>query len=319
MFAMSQRSRRRAPARRRGTALIATSALLTFLAAHLASAQELEPRAYSPNPIGANFIVAAYGYQAGDILFDPTVPITDAKAFINSTAFGYGRSFPLFGRLASVGVVVPYIWASMNGNVGDDHRDITRSGLGDSRVKLTINLIGGPALRPREFMQRKPATTLGFSFAVQAPTGQYDGTKLINLGANRWSFKPELGLYHPAGRFTLELSAGIWLFTDNTDFYGGRTFEQDPLVSIQGHVSYTIKPRMWLAINGTYYSGGLTYNNGAPASEKQNNSRIGMTFSMPLGKQHSIKLAYAKGVTTRVGDKVDMYSVGYQFLWFDKK
>jgi hypothetical protein len=293
--------------------------LLAVLATHAAFAQELEPRAYSANPIGANFLVAAYGYQAGDVLFDPSVPITNATAYVNSTVFGYGRSFGLFGRQASVGIVVPYVWLSMNGDVYEDHRDITRSGLADTRVKLTINLLGGPALTPREFMTRKHGTTLGVSLAVQAPTGQYDSTKLINLGTNRWSFKPELGLSHPMGRFTLELHAGAWFYTDNTDFFGGSRFEQDPLVGFQAHVAYSFQPRMWLALDGTFYAGGLTYNNGVAASERQQNSRIGLTFALPIGKQHSIKAAWAKGVTARVGDKVDIYSISYQFLWFDRQ
>lgn len=291
--------------------------LLALLAVSPARAQELEPRAYSPNPTGANFVVAVYGYQAGDVLFDPSVPITNAKAYLNSAVFGYGRSFGLFGRLASVGVVVPYVWASMNGDVYEERRDITRSGLADVRLKFTINLLGQPAMKPAEFMKRKPQSTLGFSLAVQAPTGQYDSTKLINLGTNRWSLKPELGFYHPAGRFTFEAAAGVWFFTENTDFFGGKVFEQNPLLSFQAHVSYTFRPRMWVAVNATYYSGGLTTTNGVDASEKQNNSRLGLTFSYPIGKQHSLKVAWAKGVTARVGDKVDIYSLGYQFLWFD--
>ena len=298
---------------------VACCALLLLVAAGAAPAQELEPRAYSPNPIGANFLVAAYGYSAGDVLFDPAVPITDAKAYVNSAAFGYGRSFGLLGRLASVGVVVPYVWASMNGNVFEDRRDITRSGLADVRVKFTVNLLGGPALTLREFAARKPRTTLGASVLVNTPTGQYDPAKLVNLGTNRWAFKPEVGLSVPTGRWNLDLYAGVWFYADNPDFYGGKRLEQDPLASLQAHVAYTIRPRMWIAADATWYSGGRTYNGGVPASERQDNSRAGLTFAMPLGKQHGLKVAWAKGVTARVGDKVNMYSISYQFLWFDKQ
>lgn len=288
------------------------------LAGRPAPAQELEPRAYSPNPVGANFVAAVYGYQAGDLLFDPTVPITDAEAFLNSAVFGYVRTFGLFGRTASAGVVVPYVWASMNGNVGEDRRDITRSGLADTRWRLSVNLLGGPAMTPGEFAQRRPGTTLGASLTVNAPTGQYDGTKLINLGTNRWAFKPEVGFSHPVGRWAFELYTGVWLFTRNTDFYGGKTFAQDPLLSLQAHVAYTIKPRMWVAGNATYYAGGLTSTDGVDASQRQNNSRVGLTFALPIGKRQSLKVAFARGVTARVGDKVDIYQVAYQFFWLDK-
>ncbi len=300
-----------------GTAL--AIAALVALATGPAAAQELEPRAYSPNPVGANFVAAVYGYQEGDLLFDPTVPITDAEAFVNSAIFGYVRTFGLFGRTASAGVVVPYVWASMNGNVYEDRRDITRSGLADSRWRLSVNLLGGPAMTPGEFAKRRPGPTLGASLTVNAPTGQYDGAKLANLGTNRWAFKPEVGFSYPVGPWAFELYTGVWLFTRNSDFFGGKVFEQDPLLSLQAHVAYTIKPRMWVAFNTTYYAGGLTHTDGVAATERQNNSRVGLTFALPIGKRHSLKLAWARGVTTRVGDKVDMYQIAYQFFWLDRK
>lgn len=294
-------------------------AALLVVAAPPAAAQELEPRAYSPNPVGANFVAVVYGYQDGDLLFDPTVPITDAQAFLNSAIFGYVRTFGLFGRTASAGVVVPYVWGSLNGKVMEDRQEITRSGLADSRWRVSVNLLGGAALTPGEFAKRRPGTTLGASLTVNAPTGQYDGAKLINLGTNRWAFKPEVGFSQPLGRWAFELYTGVWLFTRNSDFYGGKTFEQDPLFSFQAHVAYTIKPRMWVAANATYYAGGLTSTDGVAASERQNNSRVGLTFAMPIGRRHSIKAAWARGVTARVGDKVDMYQIAYQFFWLDKQ
>lgn len=299
-----------------GTAL--AFAALVALATGPAAAQELEPRAYAPNPVGANFLIAAYGHQSGDILFDPTVPITDASASLNSLVFGYGRTFGLFGRSASVGIGVPYVWGRMEGNVGEEFREITRSGMADSRLRLSVNLLGGPALTPREFAARKHGPTLGASLVVQAPTGQYDPAKLINLGTNRWAFKPEVGFSFPAGRWTLEAYAGVWVFTTNKDFYGGKTFEQDPLASFQAHVAYTFRPRMWLAADATYYAGGRTYTDRVGATEQQNNSRVGLTFALPIGKHHSVKLAWANGVTARVGDQVSIYTVAYQFLWLDR-
>src|SRR5262249_59337222 len=97
----------------------------------------------------------------------------------------------------------------------------------------TSSLIGGPALTPREFAQRHPRPTLGMSLVESAPTGQYDPAKLISISANRWAVKPELGLSYPAGRWTLEAYAGVWLYTDNDDFYGGQRRVQSPLATVQ--------------------------------------------------------------------------------------
>lgn len=161
------------------------------VSATAAFAQELEPRAYSPNPTGANFVLLVYGHSSGNFVFDPSVPITDVSAKVNQSALFYGRTFGLFGRSASAAVQLPYVWGNVEGDVFEERRSVYRSGLGDLRLRLTSNLVGGPALAPREFAQRRPRTTLGASLVVIAPTGQYDPSKLINLGTNRWSVKPE--------------------------------------------------------------------------------------------------------------------------------
>ena len=136
------------------------------------------------------------------------------------------------------------------------------SGIADPQVRFAVNLIGGPALRPLEFSRHKPETTLGASLTVSAPFGQYDPSRLINLGTNRWAFKPELGISQPVGDWAFEFYAGVWLFTDNNDFFGGQVKRQDPLASYQVHVVYTVRPRLWAAVDFTYYAGGSTTVNG---------------------------------------------------------
>ena len=301
-------------ARRRVFPLVAVAVLG---GASVTRAQELEPRAYSPNPKGANFVLLAYGRTQGDVLLDSSLPFRDVTATLNSTSLLYGRTFGLFGRSASLGLGVPYAWGSMQGAVGETFRRITRSGLADGRLRLAVNLLGGPALAPPEFARRRPRTTLGASLVVQAPTGQYDGTKLINLGTNRWSFKPELGVSHPRGRLYLELYAGMWLFTTNDDFLGGQLRQQDPIGAFQAHVSYTFRPRLWLAADATYYTGGQSTLAGVAKDDRLGNSRVGLTAAFPLGRRQSLKLGWASGVTTRIGGDFDTFSVAWQILWFE--
>ena len=92
-------------------------------------------------------------------------------------------------------------------------------------------------------MKRTPRTTLGASLSISAPTGQYDPDKLINIGTNRWAFKPEIGLTIPHGPWMFDVFAGVWLFSANPDFFGGVHREQDPMPTLQGHVSYTFRPQ----------------------------------------------------------------------------
>ena len=170
----------------------------------------------------------------------------------------------------------------------------------------------------REFAQREPRTTLGFSMSVNLPTGEYFPDKLVNIGTNRWAAKTEFGLTHPAGKWLLEAYAGAWFFADNDDFFGGQRREQEPLASIQAHVSYTFRPRLWVALNTTYYDGGQTTVGGVSKADRQSNSRAGLTFSMPLGKEYSLKLNWSRGATTRIGSNFTTFGVGLQYAWMDK-
>jgi len=179
-----------------------------------------------------------------------------------------------------------------------------------------VNLIGGPALRPLEFVRHKPETTLGTSLTVIAPFGQYDPSKLINLGANRWAFKPELGLSQPVGNWAFEFYAGVWLFTANDNFFGGQVRRQDPLAAFQTHIVYEFTPHTWAAFDYTYYVGGSTTVNGQRNNDRQDNTRTGLTFSFPIALHQSLKLAWTSGVTTRVGTSFDTLGVFWQYVWF---
>ena len=286
-------------------------------AAGACHAQEIEPRAYSPSPRGVNFLIAVAGHSEGGVLTDPSLPVTDIEARIDALGFGYGRTFGLAGRSANVALAVPYITVDASGNVGEQRTAVTREGFGDAKLRLAMNLLGAPAMTPREFAQREPRTTLGVSLTVNLPTGEYLPDKLVNIGTNRWAAKTELGLTHPLGKWLLEAYAGAWWFEDNDDFFGGQRREQDPLTSIQAHVSYTFKPRLWLALNTTYYEGGQTTLNGVSKHDRQSNSRAGLTFSMPLGRDYSLKFNWSRGATTRIGSNFTTYGIGLQYGWLD--
>ena len=290
--------------------------LVLALLAGRAGAQELTPRAYAPNPKGGNIFILGYARSTGGVLFDPALPFDDVNAAINAGSFLYGRTFGLFGRSASAQIGLPYVFGDIDGFVEGEYQQITRSGLKDLAGKVTVNLLGGPALSPREFAGRRPDTVLGASLAVVAPTGQYDPSKLINIGSNRWSLKPEVGVSKTWGPWYAELYGGVWLFTTNTDFYGGSVREQDPVGTLQAHVVYTFKPRLWLAADATFYTGGRTTLDGTVKADLQKNSRIGLTLAVPVGRRAALRVAWASGFTTRVGADFDTLSVGLQVAWF---
>jgi hypothetical protein len=284
-----------------------------------ARAQDLEPKAYSATPVGASFLVLGVSRSSGSVLTDPTLPLEDVDARINGVPAAAGYTFGLFGKLALVTVAVPYAWGEVTGLVFEEARSITRSGLTDARAKISINLRGNPAMGLREFVKAPRKTVVGTSLTVTTPTGQYDGAKLINLGTNRWAVKPEIGIAAPKGRWDFDAYFGVWFFADNDDFYpGARTRSQDPVVALQGHASYTFKPRLWAAIDATWYQGGDARVDDGEPSGAMNNSRIGATVSFPMGRHQSLKVAYSSGVVVRTGTNFRTLSVGWQFLRFTR-
>ncbi len=205
-------------------------------------AQDLEPRAYANTPVGLNFLLAGYAYSEGGVATDPSVPLKDAHVQVHTAVLAYIRSLDVWGKSGKFDVILPYAWTSGSATFeGQPHqRDV--SGFGDPRFRFSVNLYGAPALSLKEFADYKQDTIVGVSLLVSAPGGQYDSSKLLNIGTNRWSVKPELGISKALGPVTLELSTAVTFYTENDNFFGGRTLEQDPIYSVQGHLIYNFGP-----------------------------------------------------------------------------
>ena len=296
----------------RSTALLVAALLPAF-----AAAQELEPRAYSNAPVGTNFVVQGYTHLSGAVLLDPSLPVSDVQSKVDVYSLSYARFFALAGRSASLAVVAPYLEADLTGNVVDAPAQVHRAGWGDLRLRGAVNLFGQPALSPAEFARQPEVLSGGASLSVVAPTGQYESSRFINIGTNRWALKPEVGFSYPIGRWFTELAAGAWFFTDNDDYRQGHRRSQDPLAVYQLHAGYNFARGLWLAADYGLYIGGRTALDGVPNDDAQRNSRIGLALSLPLVSGWSAKLAWSKGTVVRVGGDFTIFSAALQYRWFD--
>lgn len=284
------------------------------------NAQDLEPRLLSPAPTGGNFAIASYGYSVGNILLDNTLPIEDLDASINSFILAYARSFKLFKKLAKFDAIVPYALGDYNAIVNNVDTSASRNGFGDPLFRLSIIWIGTDPLDPPDFMKREQKKfNLGTSVRVVAPLGQYDPTKLLNLGANRWTVKMTLAAsYTLAKRIVLEGHFNSVFFTENSSFFNGNTLKQKPLLSTQLHASYIFKPGVWLAASiGRSYLG-ETVLNGEDKEDLQKTSRYGLAFSYRLKQHSALKLGFTSGITARYGANFTSLVLAYQYIWFDK-
>ncbi len=300
------RTRRRAPG---------VLALLALVAAAPAAGQQLDPGAYTPAPVGVNVLAVGNTVQGGDVTFALNLPIEDASATIDISTIGYVRSLGLWGRSANIGVGLPYLLGNLDGLLLGQYQKVHRSGLGDLQARFSVNLAGAPAMTPRQFADYRPRTVVGASLTVVAPTGQYNSAKLINIGTNRWSFKPEIGITLTAGPWRTEVFAGVWLFTDNRDFAGGLTRQQNPIFSTQFHFTRTFRRGLWAAFNANFYTGGRTTVGGTHNLDLQRNSRVGATLALPVGRAQSLRIAYSRGAYTTIGADFDSLGVSYTYAW----
>jgi hypothetical protein len=277
--------------------------------------QELEPGAYSISPVGVNIVNVTNSFQAGDVTFDPALPIEDFTAKVDALALSYFRSLRLFGRSASIGLVTPFLIGALEGRVEGEPTKVERAGPGDPRARFSINLYGAPAMELREFASYRQKTNVGVSLVMAIPLGEYDPARLVNLGSNRWAFKPEVGVSRALGKWNLDFYGGVWLFTNNPDFYGGKLREQNPIGSAQVHVLYTFRPRLWTAFDWNFYAGGRTTVDGNVNLDLQKNSRAGLTLSLPIDRRQSLKFSYSTGAYTSYGADFQSFITGYQYLW----
>lgn len=293
-----------------------TAALLvSALAASMAGAQEIEPRAFSNIPIGVNFLIAGYGYAEGGLVTDPSLPLENAKLQTHTTLLAYAHALDIGGQSGKVDVILPYGWVSGTAEYLGEHRERDVSGFGDLRLRFSLNLYGAPALPLKEFASYHQDMIIGVSVQASVPSGQYDPKKLVNIGANRWFIKPELGLSKTWGPWTLELATAATFFSDNNDFLDGKTREQDPIYSVEGGFIYGFHNGIWVALNGTYFTGGRTTVDGITDNDLQSNSRAGVTIALPVDRRNSVKLYASTGISTRIGSDFDTIGAAWQYRW----
>ena len=285
--------------------------------------QTLAPRAYLITPVGSNAVTVSSSFYHGDVLFDNSVPITGADGNIGLITPTYYRALSFFGRSANIVIGLPFTSASFRGLVVNQEQSIHRLGVADGVVRFSVNLKGGPAMTVPQFIKWKQKRLLGASLVVQFPSGQYDSTRLINIGNHRWAFKPELGYSERWGKWLLDAYGAVWFFTTNHEFFSRNSFfpgtreqTQEPIGVAETHLSYDVKPRLWVSVDGNFWYGGKTSLNGVQnPNTLQRNSRVGVTAAVPVSKHQSLKFSYDRGAIIRFGGNYQAIIVAWQYAW----
>ena len=290
--------------------------LVFFYIPGKASAQFNDARAYDNTPVGVSQLELDYTYVRSNASLDPSLAIAGANLNLNQGTIGYTYYFGVLHRLAWVEAAVPL--AGLDGSIAGTNVHGSVSGAGDSSYQLAMLLKGGPALSVEQFENYKPASSLGLSLTITAPTGLYNANKILNLGSDRWSFKPELAFNHPFGpdrKWEFDGYGNISFYTDNTSYRGRTILRQQQLPGLEGHISYSFNDRVWVSLDTRYSFRGTTYVDGVSQNNAQQNFILGSELNISLNPQNSLTFVFAKAIAHQNGPTATGFSIKYDYTW----
>ena len=300
--------------------LLATLVLTVVLSVRFCQGQELDPRRWSHLPIGANFGGIAYGYTTGDIFLEPELNIRDAQFDLQTVGVKYIRSFELLGKSARIDLTQPYQDGHWEGLLNGVPAKVERDGLANPTVRFAVNLFGAPPLAGKEFAEYRAKTDcetiVGAGLGLQVPTGEYYDDKMINLGDNRFTFRPQIGVVQGCGKWSVELTTMLWIYTDNDDFFHDKRLEQEPLYTVDANLVYTFRPGLWLAGGAGYGYGGETSVNGVQNDNRKSTLGGGVVLGIPINRAVGVKFGYIGTRTqTQTGLDSDTFTSAVSVMW----
>jgi hypothetical protein len=293
----------------------------------LTEAQAQMPARFYLKPLsGTNAVPVIFNSISGNTNpFDPAHTVTPGADFDATMALaGYAHFFSMFDRAAMAAVILPMGRISGDVNVAGRTVSQSASGFGDPMLEFNINLIG-PAAQKNipDTLRYQPGFSLDLLADLALPIGEYDSSKPLNLGQNRWYGRVgmpviwQLGDWVPGRRTTLEFLPAIWLFGDNTDYLGGQTLKTDPLFQLDAHLTRDFTQNIWGALDATWYNGGQATINGGPPGQKLNNVGLGLTLGYTISDNINLTLGYMATVNDSApGDmQMDKFMMSLVFGW----
>jgi len=296
--------------------LFACFALAILHFPNLAYAQFRDARTYENTPVGTNQLELGYAYLHANASIDTSLIISGAKVKLHQGTITYTRYFGFLHRLMWVEAGLPV--AGLGGSVSGTNIQGSATGVGDSSYAVATLLKGGPALNEAQFEGYKPTATLGVSLTITAPTGLYQANKILNLGSDRWSFKPEISWSHPFGpeqKWKFDAYGNVYCYTDNIAYHGREILRQQPLPGLEGHLSYSFNDRLWASLDTRYSFRGTTIVNGVSQNNAQQNFILGSEMNISLSPRNSLLFEFAKALVHNNGPALVGFSVKYDYTW----
>lgn len=279
--------------------------LLTTIGINISSADD-DARDYIAAPAGTNAMVVYYKHITGHDTYDDGNKVgSDTNLSMN-----IGVLRPVFYRnlgsfLIDPQVLIPFGDASLNGpDIGNV--DYSTSGLGDPTIASTIWLINDPASK----------TWLGFAPFVTIPLGEYNNDRVLNMGNNRWAFKGEVGFVKGFSDIYIDLTGNVEFYTDNDSYTSADlTLEQDPVYTLETHLSYDINDSFFISADYYYHNGGETTVAGVKQGDDQNDHTAQLTLGLWPAKNYQFLIQYGEDLKVENGVKANTFGIRLLYLF----
>jgi len=261
-------------------------------------------RAYANVPTGINVVQLVYNHsrENGSHILRS-----------NAGALYYYRYVNFLGKNALVGGYIPYANVRVSFPASTLH--LRRTGMGDPTLVIGMDFFGAPALSRKEFKHYRQNLIIGGSLQVSAPLGQYDAASGLNIGSNRWSFRPELAISKAIGDFVIDFFANYQSYTDNKHFRSGLVKSQRGKWGIENHLSYTVMRGMWISADYLHTWGGETTVNGINRHDSVRDSTIGITINKVIFSGYSMQSKYRHDTVSQNGNKTRSFTLKFQYVW----
>jgi hypothetical protein len=284
--------------------VVAILSLFTFVSG--LHAAESGPRAYQNVPVGTNVAQLYYNHSE-------TRGSLNIKSDIE--VLRYYRYFDFFGNAAAVGAYLPYANAKLS--IPAFGLNQSTSGMGDAVLVFGFDLYGGPAIALDEYKSWVQKTIIGFSAQLTLPTGKYDKTKIVNIGSNRWAFRPELAISHQIGTsgVYVESYLNYQMFTKNSEYLGNFVRQQGGIVGVDGHLSYAFMRGAFVSLDYLRSWGGETSVNGVKQRDQLRDIKFGATLKVAFNRNTAAELKYRDDAHTESGNKTRAMQLKLQYIW----
>jgi hypothetical protein len=240
----------------------------------------------------------------------------DANIDGTLAVFGYARTFSLWDRSAMLAFLAPMGRVSSDAAAGPFTVNQSARGFGDPMVEFDLNLVGPKAQKNiPDALRYEPGFSLDLLVDLTIPIGEYDSSKSLNLGQNRWYGRVgfpivwQLGPWVPGKRTTLEFLPAVWFYGNNGDFVG-KTLKTDPKFQMDAHLTRDFTDKFWGSLDAYYYNGGQSTINGIEGS-KINTLSAGVTFGYQISQNLGLTFGYKSTVNDH--NPTDVRQDGFMF------